>query len=74
MGRRKAPQKMFCAEAVAAEVRSVVTVMPIMQMPWTPQLKRVWRRIKAQDSHSRAPTIPPGAPLSLNFVVRRAEI
>ena len=38
--------KMFWAEAVATEVRSVVTVMPVMRMPLTPRLKRVWRRAK----------------------------
>jgi hypothetical protein len=38
-------------EAVAAEVKSIVTVMPVTRMSLTPRLKRVWRRInKAKDS------------------------
>jgi hypothetical protein len=47
---------MFWAEAVATQVTSVVTVMPVTNMPLTPRLKRVWRRIdKAKDSpESRA--------------------
>src|SRR5262249_45416469 len=50
---------MFWAEAVATEVRSVVTVMPVMSMLLTPRLKRVWRQInKAKGPPSCAPTIP----------------
>ena len=57
--RPNSASKMFWAEAVATEVRSVVTVMPVTRMSLTPRLKRVWRRInKANGPPSRAPTIP----------------
>src|SRR5262249_2688767 len=56
--------KMFWAEAVATEVRSVVTVMPVTNMPLTPRLKQVWRD-KAQDSAELRANDSPGAP-SLN--------
>jgi hypothetical protein len=50
---------MFWAEAVATEVRSVVTVMPVMRVLLTPRLKPVWRRInKAKVPPRRAPMIP----------------
>src|SRR3977135_2595092 len=63
---------MFWAEAVATEVRSVVTVMPVMRMPLTPRLKRVWRRTKkAKGSPELRTDDPPGAPLSLTFGGRR---
>src|SRR6266516_6938047 len=57
--RPNSASKKFCAEAVATEVRSVVTVMPVTRMSLTPRLKRLWRRInKAKDPPTRAPTIP----------------
>src|SRR6476620_9371231 len=63
---------MFWAEAVATEVRSVVTVMPVMRMPLTPRLKRVWRRAKkAKGSPESRTHDPPSAPLSLTFGGRR---
>jgi hypothetical protein len=63
---------MFWAEAVATEVRSVVTVMPVMRMPLTPRLKRVWQRTKkAKGSPESRTDDPPGAPLSLTFGGRR---
>jgi len=43
--RPNSASKMFWAEAVATEVRSVVTVIPVTRMCLTPRLKRVWRRI-----------------------------
>src|SRR5262249_30515115 len=53
-GRPNSASKKFCAEAVAAEVSSVVTVMPVTSMSLTPRLKRVWRRINKGSPDSRA--------------------
>src|SRR5262249_5204652 len=64
---------MFWAEAVAKEVRRVVTVMPVTRVPVTPRLKRVWRRInKAKGPPTRAPTIPRRT--TSQYLRRRAEI
>ena len=53
--RPNSASKKFCAEAVATDVRSAVTVMPVTRISLTPRLKRVWRRIhKAKVPDSRA--------------------
>ena len=61
-GRPNIASKMFWAEAVATEVRSVVTVMPVMRMPLT-RLKRVWRRTKKAEGPKSHTDDPPSAPL-----------
>src|SRR5262249_15296538 len=62
---------MFWAEAVATEVRSVVTVMPVTRMPLTPRLKRVWRRINKAKGPRIARQRSPGAPSLNGFGDRR---
>src|SRR5262249_10630061 len=62
---------MFWAEAVATEVRSVVTVMPVTRMPLTPRLKRVWRRINKAKGPPIARQRSPGAPSLNGFGDRR---
>src|SRR5215471_20543499 len=57
--RPNSASKMFWAEAVATEVRSVVTVTPVTRMCLTPRLKRVWRRIStAKGPRLARPMIP----------------
>src|SRR6516164_937972 len=62
---------MFWAEAVATEVRSVVTVMPVTRKPLTPRLKRVWRRINKAKVPRLARRRSPGAPSLNDFGDRR---
>src|SRR5262249_51562624 len=52
---------MFWAEAVATEVRSIVTVMPVTRMSLTPRLERLGRRINKARLPRRARRGPPGA-------------
>src|SRR5215831_14555949 len=65
--RPNSASKMFWAEAVATEVRSVVTVMPVTRMPLTPRLKRVWRRINKARVPRLARRRSPGAPSFNSF-------
>src|SRR5215831_5288789 len=43
--RPNSASKKFWAEAEALDVTSIVAVMPVTSMLWTPRRKRVWRRI-----------------------------
>jgi hypothetical protein len=45
---------MFWAEAVATQVRSVVTATPVTRISLTPRLKRIWRRINKASPDLRA--------------------
>ena len=63
--RPNSASKMFCAEAVATEVRSVVTVMPVTSISLTPRLKPVWRRISKAKGPRLARPRSPGAALSM---------
>src|SRR5438094_5051437 len=71
--RPNSASKMFWAEAVATEVRSIVTIMPVTKTSFTPRLKRVWRRInKAKVPDTRDDD--PQAQHPSNKLRRRAEI
>ena len=66
--RPNSASKMFWAEAVATEVTSVVTVMPVTKMSLTPRLKRVCRRInKVQHSPELRTNHSPRRNLSITF-------
>ena len=59
---------MFWAEAVATELTSIVTVMPVTSMSLTPRLKRVCRRInKVQHPSELRANDPARAPFLNNF-------